>query len=98
MKGWIGAATLAAVLVAGGAAAIGSAPAATANPMLRTESAGITDLASRRRAHRAYRPYHNTYHPSYRATYSGPPQYLGRPTYYVPAPFPLGFDFGFGWW
>jgi hypothetical protein len=23
--------------------------------------------------------------------------YLGRPIYYIPAPFPLGFDFGFGW-
>lgn len=23
--------------------------------------------------------------------------YLGRPVYYTPAPFPLGFDFGFGW-
>lgn len=23
--------------------------------------------------------------------------YYGRPYYYAPAPFPLGFDFGFGW-
>jgi hypothetical protein len=23
--------------------------------------------------------------------------YLGRPVYYIPAPFPLGFDFRFGW-
>jgi hypothetical protein len=23
--------------------------------------------------------------------------YLGRPVAYIPAPFPLGFDFGFGW-
>lgn len=23
--------------------------------------------------------------------------YLGRPVHYIPAPFPLGFDFGFGW-
>ena len=94
MKGWIGAAALGAVLVAGGGAtAIGPAPAAAADPTLRTESANITDPASRRRVHR-----HHRYHPSYRATYSGPPRYLGRPIYYAPAPFPLGFDFGFGWW
>jgi hypothetical protein len=24
--------------------------------------------------------------------------YYGRPYLYAPAPFPLGFDFGFGWW
>ena len=24
--------------------------------------------------------------------------YYGRPYFYAPAPFPLGFDFGFGWW
>ncbi|HYW61728.1 MAG TPA: hypothetical protein VE865_00855 [Bradyrhizobium sp.] len=23
--------------------------------------------------------------------------YFGRPVYYIPAPFPLGFDFGFRW-
>jgi hypothetical protein len=23
--------------------------------------------------------------------------YLGRPVHYIPAPFPLGFAFGFGW-
>jgi hypothetical protein len=98
MKAWIGAATLAAVLAAGGAPAISPAPAATANPAVRTESAGITDLASQRRAHRAHRHTHHRHHPSHRATYSGPPHYLGRPIYYAPAAFPLGFDFGFGWW
>ncbi|HEV7599871.1 MAG TPA: hypothetical protein VGO49_06370 [Bradyrhizobium sp.] len=94
MKGWIGAAALAAML-AGGAPAISPAPAAAANPTLRTESAQITDRTSQRRARRHT---HHNHHPSYRATYSGPPHYLGRPIYYAPAPFPLGFDFGFGWW
>jgi hypothetical protein len=93
MKPWIGAATLLAVLA--GATAISPGPAAAADPTVRTESAGITDPASRRRAHRAQR---YGYHPSYRATYSGLPRYLGRPIYYAPATFPLGFDFGFGWW
>lgn len=95
MKVWIGAAALGAVLVAGGATAISPAPAAAANPAVRTESAQVTDRTSRRRARRHHR---HSYHPSYRATYSGPPHYLGRPIYYAPAPFPLGFDFGFGWW
>jgi hypothetical protein len=95
MKEWIGAAALAAVLVAGGAPAISPAPAAAADPALRTESAGTADRTSQRRAHRHTR---TSRHPSYRAAYAGPPQYLGRPAYYAPAAFPLGFDFGFGWW
>ena len=33
----------------------------------------------------------------YDRPYGGWSYYLARPYYYVPAPFPLGFDFGFGW-
>jgi hypothetical protein len=41
-------------------------------------------------------PYdHNAYD---RSPYGGWTYYYGRPYLYAPAPFPLGFDFGFGWW
>jgi hypothetical protein len=93
MKAWIGAAALA-VLMAGGAAAIGPATA-TANGAVRTQSTEIADSASPRRARRHHR---QSYRSSHRAIFSGSPPYLGRPVYYAPAPFPLGFDFGFGWW
>jgi hypothetical protein len=33
-----------------------------------------------------------------RSAYGGWTYYYGRPYLYAPAPFPLGFDFGFGWW
>jgi hypothetical protein len=33
----------------------------------------------------------------YDRPYGGWSYYVGRPYYYAPAPFPLGFDFGFGW-
>ena len=41
---------------------------------------------------------HSPYdHSPYDRPYGGWSYYLGRPYYYAPAPFPLGFDFGFGW-
>jgi hypothetical protein len=33
----------------------------------------------------------------YDRPYGGWSYYYGRPYLYAPAPFPLGFDFGFGW-
>jgi hypothetical protein len=36
------------------------------------------------------RPYGEPYYP-------GGAYYYARPFFYIPAPFPLGFDFGFGW-
>jgi hypothetical protein len=43
---------------------------------------------------------HSRYdHSAYdRSAYGGWTYYYGRPYFYAPAPFPLGFDFGFGWW
>lgn len=42
---------------------------------------------------------HSPYdHSAYDRWYDGGwTYYYGRPYYYAPAPFPLGFDFGFGW-
>jgi hypothetical protein len=37
-------------------------------------------------------------HSAYDRSYDGGwTYYYGRPYFYAPAPFPLGFDFGFGW-
>ncbi len=42
-----------------------------------------------------YSPYDtNSYD---RPHHGGWSYYYGRPYFYAPAPFPLGFDFGFGW-
>lgn len=41
-----------------------------------------------------YSPYDYS---SYDRPYGGWSYYYGRPYYYAPAPFSLGFDFGFGW-
>jgi hypothetical protein len=42
---------------------------------------------------------HSPYdHSAYDRSYDGGwTYYYGRPYFYAPAPFPLGFDFGFGW-
>jgi hypothetical protein len=90
MKAWIGAAIVAALML-GGAAAIG--PATAAEATTAAEAAATTHRsASQRRTHRATRHVGTVYRPVEQ------PRYLGRPIYYMPAPFPLGFDFGFGWW
>jgi hypothetical protein len=42
-----------------------------------------------------YSPYdYNAYDRPYGGGWT---YYYGRPYFYAPAPFPLGFDFGFGW-
>ncbi|HEU0083445.1 MAG TPA: hypothetical protein VFQ87_11300 [Bradyrhizobium sp.] len=82
MQGWIGAATLMVFAVAGSAATIDRASAAKV----------ITVPRSHVHAARypTYRPYGEPY-------YAGGAYYIARPFFYIPAPFPLGVDFGFGW-
>jgi hypothetical protein len=94
MTRWIGAALLAATLMFGGTAAIGTAAAAPLQAAVQQPGASdATDLSARRRVH--YRHYANR---SYDRPY-----YYDRPTYYrpypyaVPVPFFLGFGFG-PWW
>ncbi len=92
MKGWIGTIALAVVLALGGKLAIGPAAAAAKAGAETYRSTAATNVTSRHRTHAMRRHVRYSYRPYQ------PPRYLGRPTYYVPAPFPLGFDFGFGWW
>jgi hypothetical protein len=94
MTRWIGAALLAATLMFGGSAAIGTAAAAPLQAAVQQPGASdATDLSARRRVH--CRHYANR---SYDRPY-----YYDRPTYYrpypyaVPVPFFLGFGFG-PWW
>jgi hypothetical protein len=114
MRIWIGAITLMALLAIGDAGTIGVASAAKviAVPQ-RTQLAPQRTQLAPERYQRAYRddrtgygrydhsrydysPYdHNAYD---RSPYGGWTYYYGRPYFYAPAPFPLGFDFGFGWW
>jgi len=87
MKIWIGTAMVAAALTFGSAAA--SDPVIAAEACVAAEATATTTQRRARPAHRHVRTVTRVYEQ---------PHYLGRPTYYVPAPFPLGFDFGFGWW
>ncbi|HEV7408376.1 MAG TPA: hypothetical protein VGO01_07825 [Bradyrhizobium sp.] len=90
MKTWIGAMILMALLAIGDAGTIGLASAAkvvtvpqrTKFVPARTQRAVRQDRAGT--GDRAYD--------------GGWTYYYGRPYFYAPAPFPLGFDFGFGWW
>ena len=92
MKTWIGAITLMALLAVGDAGTIGIASAAkviTVPQRTKFVPAGTQ---------RAYRQDRTGYGPVDRAYDGGWTYYYGRPYFYAPAPFPLGFDFGFGWW
>jgi len=84
MKGWAGALTMAVSLTLGSAAID---PAIAAEATVARQAITTTQ----RHAHPAYRHVRT----AYRAVEQ--PRYLGRPVYYVPAPFPLGFGFGFFW-
>jgi hypothetical protein len=99
MRKWIGAITLMAVLAIGDAGAINIASAAKVITVpQRTQVASQrTQLAPARtqRSHRQDRAGYGPYDPAYDRGWT---YYYGRPYYYAPAPFPLGFDFGFGWW
>jgi hypothetical protein len=100
MKTWMGAMTLMALLAVGDAGTIGIASAAkvitvpqqTKFVPARAQRAVRQDRAGYGRYDRGgYGPYDRGYDGGW--TY-----YYGRPYFYAPAPFPLGFDFGFGWW
>jgi hypothetical protein len=90
MKGWIGAAFVASVLLAGPASAEMSAVAPQVTKQT-TGTAKATDVSARRH----YRRY---YHYGYRPYYRPSPYYYARPYYYRPYPYnaPAPFTFGFG--
>jgi hypothetical protein len=108
MKAWIGAMTLMALLAIGDACTINLASAAKVITVPQR-----TQLAPDRTAYRQDRYGYGAYAPSrydhspydhslydYNSDerrYGGWSYYYGRPYLYAPAPFPLGFDFGFGW-
>lgn len=110
MKTWIGAMTLMALLAIGDAGTINMASAAK---IITVPRAAPFTPARDQRAYRAERYGYGAYdysrydtsrydHSRYdyspydRSPYGGT-YYYGRPYFYAPAPFPLGFDFGFGW-
>jgi hypothetical protein len=87
MKTWFGAITLMALLAIGDAGTIKPASAAkviTVPQRTKFVPARAQRVVRQDGADRAYD--------------GGWTYYYGRPTFYVPAPFPLGFDFGLGWW
>jgi hypothetical protein len=87
MKGWIGAATLLAFAAAG---SVGTADIASAAKVITVPRATHIQAARYQRERATVRPYGEPY-------YAGGAYYYARPFFYIPAPFPLGFDFGFGW-
>jgi hypothetical protein len=98
MKTWIGAITLMALLGVGdagisiaSAAKVITVPRQTKFVPARTQRAVRQDRAD-------YGPYDRDYGPYDRGYDGAWTYYYGRPYFYAPAPFPLGFDFGFGWW
>jgi hypothetical protein len=99
MRTWIGATALAVLVAVGGIGTINVASAAKIITVpQRVRAANAADLNAQRITHRAYRNdlygdrrYDEQNHDG------GWTYYYGRPYLYIPAPFPLGFDFGFGW-
>ena len=91
MKTWIGAIALMALLGVGDAGTIGIASAAKVITVPQRTKFVPARAQRVVRQDRAYGPYDRGYDGAW--TY-----YYGRPYFYAPAPFPLGFDFGFGWW
>jgi hypothetical protein len=92
MKTWIGAMTLMALLGVGDVGTISVASAAKVITVPRQ-----TKFVPAR-TQRAVRQDRADYGPVDRGYDGGWTYYYGRPYFYAPAPFPLGFDFGFGWW
>jgi hypothetical protein len=95
MKRWIGAAALAVAAAASLSASEVASAAKIITVPQRAQPAAEFDPGSPRRIHRDTR--YDRYRASDRAYDGGWTYYYGRPYYYAPAPFPLGFDFGFGW-
>jgi hypothetical protein len=83
MQGWIGAATLMVFAAVGSAVTIDRASAAKVITVPRASHLHAARYPT-------YRPYGEPY-------YAGGAYYIARPFFYIPAPFPLGVDFGFGW-
>jgi hypothetical protein len=91
MKSWVGAATLLGFAVAGSVGPVDSAVAAKVITGPRAKSVHTVRYDRAPPDTRAaIRPYGEPY-------YAGGGYYYARPFFYIPAPFPLGFDFGFGW-
>jgi hypothetical protein len=90
MKTWIAAIGLMALLGVGDAGAISIASAAK---VITVPQRAKFVPARAQRAVRQDRAGYGPYDRDGAWTY-----YYGRPYFYAPAPFPLGFDFGFGWW
>ncbi len=88
MKGWIGATALAAFVVASTADIASAAKVITVPRATHVHAARYYRAPPDARA--TVRPYGDPY-------YAGGAYYYARPFFYIPAPFPLGFDFGFGW-
>jgi hypothetical protein len=113
MKIWIGPMTLMALLAIGDAGTINVASAAKVVTVpQRTQLAPRRTQLAPDRYGRAIRQERYGYSPYDRSRYDHSPYdtnsydrpyaggrtyYYGRPYLYAPAPFPLGFDFGFGW-
>src|SRR4051794_22508683 len=91
MKGWIGAVTLLA-FAAGGS--VGRVDIASAAKVITVPRARLVHAS---RYHRAPPDMRGTIRPYGEPYYAGGQYYYARPFFYIPAPFPLGFDFGFGW-
>jgi hypothetical protein len=87
MKGWIAAAALTALMAAG---SIGTVEPAAAAKVITVPRATHLQIARHQRDRATVRPYGEPY-------YAGGVYYYARPFFYIPAPFPLGVDFGFGW-
>ena len=86
MKSWVWAATL---MLLAGAGSVSTVDVAVAAKVISVPRA--TPISARQqRVYSARRVYAEPY-------YGGWAYYYGRPLHYIPAPFPLGFDFGFGW-
>jgi hypothetical protein len=93
--------TVLALLAIGDAGTINVASAAKVITVpQRTQLAPDRYQRAYRQERYGYGPYdHSRYDhsPDDRTAYGGWSYYYGRPYFYAPAPFPLGFDFGFGW-
>jgi hypothetical protein len=95
MKTWIGATALAALVAVGGTGTVDVASAAKIITVpQKVRAANAADLPSQR-TYRYARYEDRRYDQPYYG--GGWTYYYGRPYLYIPAPFPLGFDFGFGW-
>jgi hypothetical protein len=92
MKGWIGTAIVASVLVLAGPASAETSAVAPQATKQTTGTAKATDVSAR---HRRY--YRYGYRPYDRPYYYARPYYYRTYPYNAPAPFTFGFGFGPFW-